>query len=187
MSSGLQGAVSSAINRSAIRGYRLGERLMKSLLKIACAALFVLVSATAAYAVNDLSPADKKAMHDYTLSMDKVKGMQAAMDDFNAMAAKDPGLKAQTKSIGDDSKSIADMEGKFQSNARLMAIYGRHGITAHDAVLMPFVLMYAGMIVEYPSAGAKLSDETSAAQVTFFKAHETELKKMTWLYGKDGQ
>lgn len=82
---------------------------MKSLSKLACAALFVLVSGTA-YAAGDLAPADKKAMHDYTLSMDKVKAMQAAMDEFNAAAAKDPTLKAQTKSVGDDSKSIAEME-----------------------------------------------------------------------------
>jgi hypothetical protein len=184
MPAGLQGPAPSAINREAIRGRRLGERLMKNLLKIACAALFVVVSGTA-YAADDLSPADKKAMHDYTLSMDKVKAMQAAMDDFNATAAKDPSLKAQTKSVG-DSKSIADMEGRFQSNSRLMAIYSRHGISAHDAVVMPFVLMYAGMIVSYPTAGAKLSDETSPAQVAFFKAHQAELKKMSWLYGSNG-
>jgi hypothetical protein len=158
---------------------------MKNLLKIVCAVLFVAVSG-AAYAADDLSPADKKALHDYTLSMDKVKAMQAAMDDFNAMAAKDPHLKAQTKSVGDDSKSLADMEGKFQRNPRLMAIYGRHGITAHDAVVMPFALMYAGMIVEYPGAGAQLSEETSPAQVAFFKAHEAELKKTRWLSGGNG-
>lgn len=158
---------------------------MKSMGKFICAALFTLAARTA-YAANDLSPADKKAMHDYTLSMDKVKAMQAAMDDFNTMATKDPSLKAQTKSVGDDSKSIADMEGRFQSNSRLMAIYARHGITAHDAVLMPFVLMYAGMTAKYPEVGAKLSDETSPAQVAFFKAHEAELKKTRWLSGGNG-
>jgi hypothetical protein len=169
-------------SREPFGAYRLGERTMKSLSKLACAALFVLVSGTA-YAAGDLAPADKKAMHDYTLSMDKVKAMQAAMDEFNAAAAKDPSLKTQTKSVGDDSKSIAEMEGRFQSNPRLMAIYGRHGITAHDAVVMPFVLMYAGMIAQYPTAGAKLSDETSPAQVAFFKAHDAELKKTRWLSG----
>jgi hypothetical protein len=155
---------------------------MKSLRLIAFAALAVLVSGTA-FADADLSPADKKSMHDYTLSMDKVKAMQAAMDDFNAQAAKDPSLKAQTKSVGDDSKSIADMEGKLQSYPRVVTIYSRHGITVHDAVVMPFVLMYAGTAAAYPAAAAKIADETSPAQIAFFKTHEAEIKKMRWLYG----
>ena len=58
-------------------------------------------------------------------------------------------------------------------------------ITPADAVLMPFVLMYAGMIVEYPSAGAKLSDETSPQQVAFFKQNEKALKATAWLYPKN--
>jgi hypothetical protein len=153
---------------------------MKRMCLIACAA--VLVSGTA-LAAADLSPADKAAMHNYTLSMDKVKDMQAAMDDANAQMAKDPSLKAQAETAGNDSKTLAEEIARVQANPKLMAIYARHRLSATDAVVMPFVLMYAGTAVAYPSTAAKLSDELSPAQIAFFKAHQAELKKMSWLFG----
>ncbi|HWA30397.1 MAG TPA: hypothetical protein VG867_04840 [Rhizomicrobium sp.] len=138
-----------------------------------------------AFADNDLSPADKKAMHDYVLSMDKVKAMGAALDDFKKMEKADPSLEKQANHMGDDSKSIAEMEAKVASNPKMMAVYRAHGLTPADAVVMPFVLMYAGMIVEYPSAGAKLSEETSPQQIAFFKQNEKALKATDWLYPKN--
>jgi hypothetical protein len=75
------------------------------------------------------------------------------------------------------------MEAKINANPKIMAVLRKHGLSAHDMALMPFVLMYAGMIVEYPSAGAKLADETSAAQINFYKQHKAELQKMSWLSG----
>jgi len=135
----------------------------------------------------DLSPADAKALHDYTLSMDKIKGMQAAMDDFNAAAKADPALKKQSSDIGDQAKSFAEMEAKIKANPRMMGIYGKHGLKADDAVLMPFVLMNAGVAVAYPSAATKLSNELSPVQIAFYKQHQAELKKMPWLFGQSGE
>jgi len=147
--------------------------------------IFALVLAAPAFAASDLSPADKKAMHDYVLSMDKVKAMGAAMDDFKKMERSDPSLEKQAHGMGDDSKSIAEMEAKVGSNPKMMAVYKAHGLTPADAVIMPFVLMYAGMIVQYPSAGTKLSDETSPQQIAFFKQNEKALKATDWLYPKN--
>ena len=48
----------------------------------------------------DLSPADKKAMHDYTLSMDKVKGMGAALDDFFGISVATSGSTAVVGATG---------------------------------------------------------------------------------------
>jgi hypothetical protein len=155
---------------------------MKNLVKLVCAVLLVVASG-AAQASGDLSPADNKALHDYTLSMDKVKAMQAAMDDYKAAVAKDPSLKDQTKDIGNEAQSIAQMEARFQANTRLMTIYSRRGITAADAVLMPLTLMSASVAAQYPAAAAKLTAQTSLQQIDFVKVHSAELKKMAWLYG----
>ncbi len=87
------------------------------------------------------------------------------------------------KGVGDDSKSIAEMEAKLSANAPAMALYRKHGLSAHDVVVMPFVLMDAGMAAQYPSAAGKLSDRMSPAQVAFYKQHQTELKNMSWLFG----
>lgn len=155
---------------------------MKRWMKLAAAAVLAVGFAGAAQADNDLSPADKAAMHSYVLSMDKVKAFGDAMKDFEALGKADPAFKAM-KPIGNESKSIAEMESKINANPKIMGVLRKHGLSAHDMALMPFVLMYAGMIAEYPQAGAKLADETSPAQVTFYKQHKAELQKMNWLSG----
>ncbi len=151
---------------------------MKSFARVAFAAFGLLV-AQPALAGSDLDPASAGALKSYTLSMDKVKAMQDATDEGKKNAA----LMKSLKSVGDDSKSIAQMEAKLSANAPAMALYRKHGLSAHDVVVMPFVLMDAGMAVQYPSAAGKLSDRMSPAQIAFYKQHQTELKNMSWLFG----
>ncbi|HWA91516.1 MAG TPA: hypothetical protein VG889_15875 [Rhizomicrobium sp.] len=126
----------------------------------------------------DMSPADLGALKSYTLSMDKIQGMQAAMDE-----AQKSGMENKMHGVGDDSKSLAEMEAKLKAMPGAMAIFARHGITAHDVAVMPFVLMDAGMCVLYPAAAPKLADRVSPAQVAFYKQHQADLKKIKWLNG----
>ena len=155
---------------------------MRKFFASACAAAIVSCLAwPAAAAGDDLSPTDLNALKSYTLSMDKINAMQAAMDD----AKKVPALMEKQKSAGDDAKSIAEMEARVNAMPQAIAIYRKHGLSAHDAVVMPFVLMDAGMAVSYPSAAAKLSDRTAPAQVAFYKQHQAELKKVRWLFGSE--
>ncbi|MGH6871652.1 MAG: hypothetical protein ACREHE_09105 [Rhizomicrobium sp.] len=153
--------------------------------RLALAAAFTVLSFGTAMAGNDLSPADSKAMHDYALSMDKVKAMGAAMDDFQALGKTDPAFK-NAKPVGNDSKSLAEMESRIAANPKMMGVLKKHGLSAHDMAIMPFVLMYAGMCVEYPSAAPKLAQQTSPAQIAFYRQHRNEMKAMKWLNGSSG-
>jgi hypothetical protein len=157
---------------------------MNRIFKLVTAAALFAVCSIPATAGSDISPADKKALHDYTLSMDKVKGMGAAMADLHKAGAGDSSLAAQAKAIGDTSKSVGEMIGRVNANPKLMAICRAHGLSAADFVLMPFALMYAGMAVAYPSAAGKLADETSPAQIAFYKQNQAALTSMPWLSGK---
>lgn len=152
---------------------------MHKLFAAACFAAFASCIAVPAVAASDLDAASLNALKSYTLSMDKISAMQAAMDD----AKKIPALMEKQKDVGDDAKSIAEMEAKLNALPQAVTIYRKHGLTVHDAVVMPLVLMDAGVAVSYPSAAAKLSDRMSPAQVTFYKQHQLELKKMSWLFG----
>lgn len=125
----------------------------------------------------DMDAASLNALKSYTLSMDKVNAMQAAMDEAKKM----PG--ASQSGSGSGAKTVAQMEARLNAMPQTMAIYRKHGLTAHDAVVMPFVLMDAGMAVAYPVAAAKLSDRMSPAHLAFYKQHQTELKKVKWLNG----
>lgn len=157
----------------------LWGKSMRLLSGAAFAAALILSASTAALAKgSDISPADLSQLKSYTLSMDKINGMQAAMDD-----AKKSGLADKMKSAGDNAQSLAQMEANIKAMPGPMAIFARHGLSAHDAVVMPLALMDAGMCVAYPSAAPKLADRVSPAQVAFYKQHKAEIEKMKWLSG----
>ena len=150
--------------------------------KFACAALvaaiFTCLSVPVLAKGGDMPPADLNALKSYSLSMDKINGMQAAMDD-----ARKSGMDKNMTSSSGDAKSIAEMEARIKAMPGAMAIFSKHGLTAHDVVVMPFALMDAGMCVIYPSAAPKLADRVSPAQIAFYKQHKAELDKMKWLNG----
>jgi len=147
---------------------------------IACAAFAaaLLTSVPVLAKGSDKSPADLSALKSYSLSMDKITAMQSAMDE-----AQKSGMGQKMRGTGDDAKSLAEMEARFKAMPAAMAIFAKHGLTAHDAVVMPFALMDAGMCVMYPSAAPKLADRVSPAQIAFYKQHKGELDKMKWLNG----
>jgi hypothetical protein len=150
--------------------------------KFIAAGLFasVLALASPAYAKGgDLDAASLNALKTYTLSMDKINAMGAAYADM----AKVPGLKEKSGHVGDNAKTLADMEGNLAKLPQAMAILKAHGLSAHDAVVLPYALMDASMVVMYPSAAAGLADRTSPAQIAFCKLHQAELKNIHWLNG----
>ncbi len=144
------------------------------------AALVLSVPATALAKGSDISPADLGQLKSYTLSMDKINAMQAAMDD-----AKKSGMDKKMQSSGDNAQSLGQMEANVKAMPGAMAIFAKHGLSAHDVVVMPLALMDAGMCVAYPSAAPKLADRVSPAQIAFYKQHQAELKKVGWLNGSE--
>jgi len=142
-----------------------------------CLSVTLVVGAAAA---GGLLPEDLQRLHDYALSMDKVKAMQAAVDEAKPTQQK---MTEQGRGIDRNAHSLTEMEANLKAIPPLYVAYTRHGLTAEDAVLMLFVLMDAGMVAAYPSAAAKFATRTSPAQIAFYKEHEQELKAMPWLYG----
>ena len=142
------------------------------------AALALSVSTAAMAKGADISPADLAQLKSYTLSMDKINAMQAAVDD-----AKKSGMAEKMRSASNDAQSLAQMEANMKAMSGPMAIFAKHGLTAHDAVVLPLAMMDAGMCVAYPSAAPQLADRVSPAQIVFYKQHQAELKKVKWLSG----
>jgi len=156
-----------------------------SVLRRAALALATLsLSAGASLAMGgDMPAADLKKIHDYTLSMDKIHALQAALADIKALGKKDATFKAKVENAqddGDDHATIAQIEAKMDRYPRLVAIYRKHGLSDDDVLLMPLALMGAGVAVQYPKAAAQLADQTSPQQIAFFRAHQAELKSVSW-------
>ena len=159
---------------------------MKRIYLAGVAACAVLIAASAQAAKND-DPAGAKALHDYTLSMDKVKRYGAAMEAWQAAGGADPALKAEGEKMnGEPDATLADVAAKFDRHPRVYAFFAKQGLSKLDAAAMPIALMDAITVVQMPQIGPKMADRVSETQIAFCKAHMAELKSMPFL-GMGGQ
>jgi hypothetical protein len=154
--------------------------MKRALLSAAFAVLFVAVPAMA----GDISPADKRVLLTYTLTMPKVKAFEVSVVALHAAEAKDPSLKADYAAAS--SEHTNDMNGEFAKmdhHPRVFAFFAKNGLTKQDAILIPLTLMGACIVVQYPSVAAGLADQTSPAQVSFCKTNQTALYAMNFMKG----
>lgn len=149
---------------------------------LAVAASFAVFVAAQAHAAKDDDPAGAKALHDYTLTMDKVKRYGAAAESWQAAGATDPSLRAEGEKMNDEpDRTLADVEAKFDRHPRVYAFFAKEGLSKLDAAALPLALMDAMTVVQMPQIGPKMADRVSDAQLTFCKTHMAELKAMKFM------
>lgn len=152
----------------------------------AAVAAFAVLAATAAPAAQDSDPAGARALHDYTLSMDKVKRYETAMESLEAAGKANPALKAESEKMGDEpDKTLADIEAKFDRHPRIFAFFARQGFSKFDAAVLPLALMDALTVAQMPQIAPKMADRVSPTQIAFCKTHLAELKATRFLYGEE--
>lgn len=150
----------------------------------AAAALVLLVTVSAEAAKND-DPAGAKALHDYALSMDKVKRYGTAMEAWQTAGATDPALKTEGEKMNDEpDTTLADVEAKFDRHPRVYAFFAKQGLSKLDAAALPIALMDAMTVVQMPQIGPKMADRVSDSQLAFCKTHMAELKSMPFMSGQ---
>jgi hypothetical protein len=133
---------------------------------------------------DDISAADKKVLLNYALTMPKVKAYETSTIALRAAEAKDPSLKADYAAASSEhTKSMSDEFAKMDHHPRVFAFFAKNGLTKQDVILIPLTIMDGCMAVQYPSAAAGLSDQTSPAQVSFCKTNQPALHAMTFMKG----
>jgi hypothetical protein len=152
---------------------------MKRFAMVLAAAIFSAMAGTASADDQAL----KKEMHEYTLSMDKIRAMQGMKDEFAQLVKTDPTFSTQVKQQMFVAGAQPDMEARMSATPRLVALYRKHGLTVHDVVIMPTVLFVVALASQLPSVPASIATEISPAQIAFYKAHQAELKNIRWLNG----
>src|ERR1700743_99296 len=108
--------------------------------------------------------------------MPKVKAYDASTVALRAAMTKDASLKADYAAAS--SEHTKDMNGEFAKmdhHPRVFAFFAKNGLTKQDVILIPLTIMDGCMVVQYPSAAAGLSDQTSPAQVAFCKTNQPAL------------
>ncbi|HEV2562133.1 MAG TPA: hypothetical protein VGT78_08310 [Rhizomicrobium sp.] len=144
----------------------------------------IAISATPAFARKSSDPAGDKAMHDYVLTMPKVKAYDAATNALMASAKSDPSLKAEGEAMNKEpDKTFADLKAKIAHHPHYYAFFSKQGLSVDDTVLVPITLMSACSVVQYPQIAASMADTVSPSQITFCKQNMAQLKAMKFFNG----
>ena len=153
---------------------------MKRILIAAAALLF---AATPVCAKTDDDPG-YKIMHDYVLSLPKVKAYEAAFEALIAASNADPSLKADVAAASSEADpTVADTIAKMTKHPRVYAFFQQQGLSKTEASLLPLILMNACMGVQYPAILAKMGNMVAPGQVDFCKANGPALKSMKFFSG----
>lgn len=138
----------------------------------------------AVMAAESKDPAGDKAMHDYVLTMPKVKAYSAGNDALAAATASDQSLMDESEKMdGEPDKTFADLKTRIAHHPRFYAFFSKQGLSTDDVVLIPVTLISACTAAQIPQAAAKLADRVSPAQITFCKDNMAALKAMSFFNG----
>jgi hypothetical protein len=149
-----------------------------------CLGVAFLVSLSLPALAGDLDPASLKMVHDYQLTMPKVKAYEAAYESLKAASTTDPSLKADYQAAsGEKTKSMADEVAKMTHHPKTYAFFAKQGLSKEDAVTLPLALMGGCMVAQYPTAAKGLADQTSAQQADFCKQNQPVISKMKFFSG----
>jgi hypothetical protein len=149
------------------------------------ALLALLLASAAGVARAEISDADAKALHDYRLSMDKVKRFAAASKALDQAEETDAGLKAEETQMSSETQgTLADLRTSLAHHPRIAGYFTSQKLSADDAILIPITLMGAHLATAIP-AGKQLPPSVSAVQVDFVKQHKAELAALPLMKPQD--
>jgi hypothetical protein len=148
------------------------------------AGLALALVSTTAVSASDISPADKKIMLGYTLTMPKLNAYEAPTAALKAAEAKDPSLAKDVEAAG--SEHTTDMNGEFAKmdhHPRVYAFFAKSGLSKQDAILIPLTLMSACTVAQYPTMAPAMADQVSPGQIAFCKTNMPAISKMKFMKG----
>jgi len=136
---------------------------------------------TAAYAQgsHDISPADAKEIHDYTLNMDKLHKMAAA-----TTALMDYGKRHPEMKDSGDSKNLDQMVANIQKYPEAVAAIRQNGMAPREYAVCLMTVMETSMAVGFKKAGTykdyppQILQMVSQANLDFVEQHWGEIQNL---------
>ena len=149
------------------------------MLRIAsCLAALCLLGAASAHAAPDDAAGDKQ-IHDYVLTMDKVKAYEAADANLQAAANSNAMLRNERWQMSREPDATpADLIAKFDRHPNIFIFYSKRGLSTADAALIPIALMSACSAAQSPALAQGMAGTVSPQQIEFCKANMSELQSM---------
>jgi hypothetical protein len=121
--------------------------------------------------------ADQKKVHDYVLTIDKVKAFYAATDALMAALPENPTLTAEYEDLQREANlgkgSLAHDTANLEAHPHVFAFYSDHGLSAEELELISLSMITAGFARHYPSR--KKNPMVSQQHIDFMIANKAFL------------
>jgi hypothetical protein len=150
-----------------------GRGLRRVLMAAAVAAL---VSVGVAQA--EAPDPDTLALRGYALSLDKAQHYATASKALKKDASAKPDIAAELQTMQSEPQaSLADINAMMGRHPKIYGYFQREGLSVHDTVMLPLVLVSAMSAVESPQPERYAAD-VSPEQLAFARTHMQELKML---------
>ena len=121
---------------------------------------------------------DEPAIHDYVLTMDKIKKYSEVSKKLEAAAKSDPAMAAEMKKIEDADVYNVDKAAMMEKSPRIAAALMSNGITARDFVLTPMTAFTAAIGIAAEDAKKQPPAYINPVNIKFVREHKDELEKL---------
>ena len=121
---------------------------------------------------------DEPAIHDYVLTMDKIKKYAEVAKRLEAAAKSDPAMAAEMKKIEEADVYNVDKAAMMEKSPQLAAALSRHDITARDFVLTPLTAFTAAIGIAAEDAKKEPPAYINPTNIKFVRDHKEELEKL---------
>jgi len=137
-------------------------------------ALLVLTAVVTARAAD----APDAGLESYALTMPNVLKMTHAFETLDALAKKNPALRAKVAGDDEGSGDLAQLIAKCESDPLVKSTFASAGISVQDAILTEAALSVAaaGHLVQQQTGKAPGGNATTVANVKFYQEHLAEIE-----------
>jgi hypothetical protein len=121
---------------------------------------------------------DEPAIHDYVLTMDKIKKYADVAKRLEAAAKSDPAIAAEMKKIEDADVYNVDKAAMIEKSPRVAAALHSYDIAARDFVLTPMTAFTAAIGIAAEDAKKPPPAYVNPTNIKFVRDHKEELEKL---------
>jgi len=121
---------------------------------------------------------DEPAIHDYVLTMDKIKKYAEVAKRLEAAAKSDPAMDAEMKKIEEADVYNVDKAAMMEKSPRLAAALNRSDITAREFVLTPLTAFTAAIGIAAEDAKKQPPAYINPSNIKFVRDHKEALEKL---------
>jgi hypothetical protein len=135
-----------------------------------------------------LSPAERRMLVNYRLSMDKIGKVAEATRKFRELEKRNPGLAKSLERESDNAKSLSAKIAEIEKVPAIRSTLASSGLTGRDYMLTLISAMNAGTAVQIKKMGGDASSlPVSPQNVQFYRANQAAIEKLSREISQDSK